>query len=53
MKCKVLKTSFTPWGEIKEGEIIDAEGGKLKALLKLGYIEEVKKKSKSKKKADA
>ncbi len=53
MKCKVLKTTLTPWGEIKEGETIDAEGGKLKALVKLGYIEEVKAKSKTKKKSDA
>ncbi len=50
MKCKVLKTSLTPWGQLNKDDVIEAEAGKLKALTQLGIIEEIKEKPKAKKK---
>ena len=50
-KCKVIKTTLTPWGELVKGDELKAEGGKLKALLQLNIIEEVKEQPKVKPKA--
>ena len=55
MKCTVLKTTLTPWGQMVKGQSVEAEGGKLAALTKLGIIEETKVevKKKKNKKTDA
>ena len=52
-KCKVIKTTLTPWGELKKDDVLSCEGGKLKALLQLNIIEEVKEQPKVKPKAKA
>lgn len=55
MKYIATKSLLTPWGEMVEGQEVKAEGAKLEAMLKFGFIKpeeapkaKIKEKSKAK-----